>query len=103
MALWDSYTEEYNGEKYPIVIQTKAANRHLFDPQSEHIVAYGSADLDETEGDGLVELVIPIEYRRADVRPSYIILTCSASKAGDFFTGGSGSNMWLDDVLLIYE
>lgn len=103
LALWDSYTEEYEGERFPIVIQTKAANRHLFDPQSEHIVAYGSVDLDETAGDGLVELVIPIEYRRTDVRPSYIILTCSASKAGDFFTGGSGSNMWLDDVELIYE
>ncbi len=23
--------------------------------------------------------------------------------AGDFFTGGNGSNMWLDDVELIYE
>lgn len=103
VALWDSYTEEYNGENFPIVIQTKAANRHLFDPQSEHIVAYGSVDLDETEGDGLVELTIPIVYRRTDVRPSYIILTCSASKAGDFFTGGSGSTMWLDDVELIYE
>lgn len=103
VALWDSYTEEYNGEKYPIVIQTKAANRHLFDSQSEHIVAYGSVDLNETEGDDLVERVIPIDYRRTDVRPSYIIITCSASKAGDFFTGGSGSNMWLDDVELIYE
>lgn len=103
VALWDSYTEDYNGEKFPIVIRTKAADRHLFDTQSEHIVAYGSVDMDETEGDGLVELVIPIEYRRTDVRPSYIILTCSASKAGDFFTGGSGSNMWLDDVELIYE
>ena len=55
-----------------------------------------------TAGDGLIELTIPLDYRRQDVKPSYIVLTASASKGGDFFSGSSSSKMWLDDFELVY-
>ena len=44
----------------------------------------------------------PIDYKRTDVRPSNIVVVASASKMGDYFTGGP-SKMWVDDFELIYE
>lgn len=56
-----------------------------------------------TEGDGMIEFRIPIEYRSTDTKPTSIILVASSSKYGDYFTGGIGSTMWLDDLELVYE
>ena len=44
-----------------------------------------------------------VTYNRTDVVPTYIMCTASASIGGDYFTGGSGSKMWIDDLELIYE
>ena len=49
-----------------------------------------------------MEVVIPLDYRRTDIKPSYIILVASASKGGDYFTGGP-SVMYIDDFELIYD
>ena len=51
----------------------------------------------------MIEFTINIEYRRTDVTPTYIMCTASASIGGDYFSGGDGSKMWLDDLELIYE
>ena len=75
----------------------------LFDHNSEHIIAYGTLIFTEkTAGDGLIPFTINLEYR-SNKRPSAIILTCSASMYGDYFCGGNGSEMWLDDLQLVYE
>ena len=36
-------------------------------------------------------------------KPTDIILVGSASRYGDYFTGSTGSTLWLDDLELIYE
>ena len=46
---------------------------------------------------------VPMEYRSSDRKPKYIIVTISASKYGDYFTGGEGSTLYMDDFSLIYE
>ena len=50
----------------------------------------------------MIEFTIPIEYR-SDAMPKYISLVASASYLGDYFVGGDGSTMWLDDLELVYE
>ena len=45
---------------------------------------------------------IPIVYYKED-KPSYIIVTCTSSKYGDYYTGGIGSQMWVDAFELIYD
>lgn len=79
----------------------------LFNPKSDEIVAYGQVTFDGNYGpDGqLAELEIPIEYyeKAKTTRPLYLIIVCTASKYGDFFSGGEGSLMYLDDFELIYE
>lgn len=99
----DSQMMSYDGNSYPFVIQTSSSSRQLFDSNSANIIAYGSYTFDTaTAGDGLVYIEIPLEYRRTDVKPSYIMCTASASIGGDYFVGGP-SIMYIDDLTLIYE
>ena len=105
IALWDDSkeTDSSTGESWPKIIKTKSSERMLFDSNSEHIIAYGTIIFTEaTEGEGLIPFTIDLEYR-SNKRPSAIILTCSASYYGDYFCGGNGSEMWLDDLQLVYE
>ena len=88
----------------PIEIRTK--DKKLFDKNDEKIIAYGEWEItSETQGadGGLLEFEIPLDYRSLDRIPSYIVLVASASKYGDYFTGSTGSTMWIDDLELIYE
>ena len=102
IALVDGSKTSYNNEAWPIVIKTSDTTT-LFSPDKPQVIAYGEHVFTEaTPGDGLVEVVIPIDYKRTDVRPSNIVMVASASKMGDYFTGGP-SVMYLDDVELIYE
>lgn len=88
-------------------IRTKAKDQKLFNPEDKEVLAYGQCTLTENYGpDGqLKELIIPIEYyeRSKGVLPTHLVIVCSASKYGDFFSGGEGSTMYLDDFELIYE
>lgn len=105
VVLWDDSkeTDSKSGESWPKIIKTKSSERQLFDVNSEHIIGYGELQFNEaTSGDGLTKFTIDIKYRSTK-KPSAIILTCSASKYGDYFCGGSGSEMWLDDLQLEYE
>ncbi len=103
IALVDGTKTAYNNEAWPVVVKTKKSERSLFDKDGSQVIAYGEHVFTEaTAGDGLIEVVIPIDYKRTDVRPSNIVMVASASKMGDYFTGGP-SVMYLDDVELIYE
>ena len=49
-----------------------------------------------------VEIILPFEYR--DYRtPRYVIVTAASSYLGDYFTGGEGSAMLVDEFEFIYE
>lgn len=104
MALVDGTVDTYDGQKWPAVIKTKASERKLFNPEGENVIAYGAKFLESaTDGDGLIELVVPLTYRRNDTRPAALIFVASASRYGDYFCGGEGSTLWIDDIELIYE
>lgn len=104
IAILDSEAREtYNNEEWPFVVQTKKANRHLFDQATNtHVIAYGEKVFESaTAGDGLIPFEIPLEYRHYDRKAANILIVCSASKAGDYFVGGN-STMWIDDFELVY-
>lgn len=48
------------------------------------------------------EYIIPLNYHEMDQVPTHIIVSCAASKYGDYFTGFSNSKLWIDSVELIY-
>lgn len=69
------------------------------------IIAYGELPLSEcvnTNGQWK-EFTIPLKYKNIEEKPTHIIIVASSSKYGDYFTGGNGSVMYLDDMSLIYE
>ena len=73
--------------------------------EDNNIIAYGELPVTEcvnTNGQWK-EFNIPLKYKNLTEKPSYIIIVCSSSKYGDYFTGGEGSTMYLDDFELIYD
>ena len=103
IAVGDWAGEEYDGTIWPVVIKTKTSTRQLFDPNGEGVIAYGVQDWTAaTDGDGMIPFEIELDYRSLDRKPTALILVCSASKYGDYFSGGN-STMWIDDFELVYE
>lgn len=90
-----------------IDIRTNPNNRKLFNKDDSEVLAYGQVTFKENYGPdgGLQVLEIPFEYneRAKTTMPTHLIITCCASKFGDFFSGSAGSVMYLDDFELIYE
>lgn len=88
-------------------IRTKPTDRKLFNVDDEQVLAYGQVTWKEAFGpDGQLQMVeIPIEYKAnaRTTRPTHLVITCCASKFGDFFSGADGSVMYLDDFELVYE
>ena len=75
----------------------------------ENIIAYGTIEGDyvKTNGaaNGYTEFTIPLQYKESQFGaiPTHIIIVCSASKYGDYMTGGEGSTLYVDDFSLVYE
>ena len=72
------------------------------------IIAYGAlpsgAATNETEeNNGYTEFTIPLVYRNLEDTPTHIIVVCSASKYGDYMTGGEGSTLLVDEFSLVYD
>lgn len=66
-----------------------------------HIIGYGTLDLNETSG--YTEFEIKVDYRDTSRKPAYIVIVGAASKYGDYFTGGIGSILYLDEFSLVYD
>lgn len=92
IALSDKIYEIHNDPK----------NRQLFDPNDSGIIAYGEFTSSESVT-SYKQLEIPLEYRVTNRTPKYIIIVASSSKYGDYYIGGVGSKLWLDEMELVYE
>lgn len=84
----------------PYEIRTKKSERQLFNKDDKNIIAYGEYVSSETVN-SYKEYSIKLNYKSYR-KPKYIIIVASASKYGDFFTGGEGSTLYLDDMELVY-
>lgn len=86
----------------PLEIRTRPSERQLFDPSDSHVIAYGEL----TKGESVslwTQADIELDYRYTNRTPKYIVVVASSSKYGDYFTGGVGSKLWLDECELIYD
>lgn len=86
----------------PFEIRTNPANRHLFDPNASDVIAYGKVeygyDIPQYQ-----QFEFELDYKATNRKPNYILMVGSASKYGDYFTGGNGSVLYLDDLELLYD
>ena len=86
----------------PLEIRTRPSERQLFDKNDSHVIAYaeyisGNSDSQYQQKD------LVLDYRYTNRTPKYILVVASASKYGDYFTGGVGSKLLIDNFELIYE
>lgn len=72
----------------------------------DNIIAYGELPSGAaTSGDSYTEFTIPLKYKESQFgeQPTHIIIVCSASKYGDYMTGGDNSLLYVDDFSLMYD
>lgn len=86
----------------PYEIRTNPSNRQLFDKNASYVIGYGEMQYSGTM-ESFQEFDIDIKYRSTSIVPRYILITASSSKYGDYFTGGSGSVMWIDQLSLGWD
>ena len=86
----------------PLEIRTRPSERQLFDKNDSHVIAYaeyisGNSDSQYQQKD------LVLDYRYTNRTPKYILVVASASKYGDYFKGGVGSKLLIDNFELIYD
>ncbi len=94
MALSDSET--------PYEIRTEPKNRQLFNPNDPSVIAYGQFQSGAPISQ-YTQIEIDFDYRSTSRIPRYLTIVCSASKYGDYFTGGDGSVLCVDELELLYD
>ena len=99
--------EQEEGEKLlgtdevPICIDTRDRTT-VFDPNGPDVVAYGELVFDRSVEEWQ-EFTVRLNYVTTKVVPTHIVLVCSASRYGDYYTGSRDSRMWVDDFELVYD
>lgn len=86
----------------PLEIRTNPKDRQLFEENAPYVIAYGRLQ----SGSDVPEYApfeVELQYRSTSRVPTYILCAGSASKYGDFFTGGNGAVLYLDDLKLEYD
>ena len=65
-----------------------------------HVIGIGTLELRKDTG-GYIHFDIPIRYR-SDKTPRYVVITAASSWYGAYFTGGSGSTLYVDEFQFNY-
>ena len=93
--------EEYGGSaECPVVVNTKDESTY-FDKSGKNVIGVGEMILTEST-DGWVEFTLPLEYTTTSEVPTHMIIVCTGSRFGDYFTGSTHSLMLVDDLELVY-
>ena len=64
------------------------------------IIGYGKVTFDHSMAD-YEKFTITIDYRK-NRTPKYVVIVASSSALGDYFTGGVGSTLYLDEFRFLY-
>ena len=65
------------------------------------IIAYANFETSDWN-DGYMEFTLPLEYRSYRT-PKYVVVVAASSRYGDFYTGGKGSALYVDEFSFVYE
>ena len=89
--------------------QINTSEGKFVDVNGSDIIAYGKVESGTVTStkDGLVNgyepFTIKLEYRSTTRKPTQIVIVGAASKYGDYFTGGKGSVLYLDEFSFVYD
>lgn len=97
----DSTGKQRGSSASPICIDTRDVST-FFKSDGKDVIGYGEHVFKESVEEW-TQITVPIEYRTTGTRPTHLMIVCSASRWGDYFTGSTQSEMWLDDFELLYD
>ncbi len=86
----------------PVEIRTNPKTLQLFNKNADYVIAYGELTRG-TATSGWETFEVKLNYRATNRVPRYILVVSAASKYGDYFTGGTGSTLLIDDYSLSYD
>lgn len=89
----------------PVTYCSGALNKDSTNDRTDgKIIAYAEWINTTPETSEWTEVTVELHYNEEyeGTVPNYLMLTASASKYGDYFTGSTASIMYLDDVELVY-
>lgn len=100
---WD-YRKYGGTAESPVQVNTTIEST-LFNPHSEGVIAYGvynALDEDEKVRGEWHHKEVSIEYYDYFRKPTHIVISCAASKYGDFFTGCDTNELQIDNMRFEY-
>ena len=85
----------------PFVVNTNDGT--FFDVNDPSVIAYGELEDGTGTGGEYKEFTIDLEYRDLERKPTHVLVVATASKYADYFTGGEGSLMYIDEFEFVFE
>ncbi|HIZ87896.1 MAG TPA: DUF4493 domain-containing protein [Candidatus Coprenecus pullistercoris] len=67
------------------------------------VIAYGELEIPDNSNGEYKEFTINLEYRDLERIPTHVLVVVTASKYADYFTGGVGSTMYIDEFEFMFE
>lgn len=67
------------------------------------VIAYGELEIPENSNGEYKEFTINLDYRDLERKPTHVLVVVTASKYADYFTGGVGSTMYIDEFQFLFE
>ena len=105
LGTWDYKT--YGGDaNSPILVNTTDESTFVDFTTDASTIAFGEKIIVSDEANSTnvrQQITIPLDYRNTNVYPTHIIISFAASYYGDYFTGYDDSQLWVDNVELLYE
>lgn len=87
----------------PFAVST--GDNQFVDFKSSSIIAFGELSSDKASPESMSDyeqFTIDVKYRSLTRKPTYILIVCSSSKYGDYFTGSTSSVLYLDEFEFVY-
>lgn len=101
---WELTQNAETGQKTAVEIRTDYNNnngKYFKEKDDPHVIAYGEMTCGEDVNE-YKSFEVKLDYRATNRVPTSLLIVCSASKYGDYFTGGE-CVMWIDDFSLVYD
>lgn len=85
----------------PFMVNTNTGT--FFDVNDPSVIAYGELEDGTGTSGEYREFTINLEYRDLERIPTHVLVVATASKYADYFTGGEGSLMYIDEFEFLFE
>lgn len=84
------------------VFHVNSAENVFVNDDADYVIASASLTSNEKMA-AYKEFTLPLVYKNKTKKPTFIVIVAAASRYGDYFTGGVGSTLLLDEFSLEYE